>query len=482
MFYLRKSYLQIVIVLALFSNVGKIFSQVAVIDTSAYMPYFWYESEQTILNYNLLIAASKGYASEIYRLIGKGAEVDCKTNEGITPLIFAVSNNNVDAVKALLSYKPDVNIITSRSETPLLVAVKNGNIDIAEALIRDSADFDFSDKFGATPLHYASIYGYFYMVDMLLYYEVVNDRKTLDGTTPLMAAIWAENADIADLLIQNSADPEAKDKAGFTPFLIAAQNGDTLIMEILIKKGVNLYETNNYNYNALDICIKFNHNEATQYLLKKGDLWTSKGKTIVDPYAVAAKYARKEIINILEENKVPRTYRFGLDQVSITTSSKFHSHDFFSGASLSFKEPYLNGGFTVGCDSKLWYSRVLIKDNESLFYQYMDKRSVVYAGLFKNFTITDNPLKGNWVLNTSISVAYTFGNKFKGTNITPENKVMVIPAVNFNWTKNTFTLFGGLEYMNTEFYRNGPVWLRIGCSYILFFDKIRAPGKVIKWY
>jgi ankyrin repeat protein len=481
MFCSDKSYLKIILVLVLLTNIGKLSSQVSLIDTSSYMPYLWFESEQNILNYNLMIAASKGYASEIDRLIGKGAEVDCLTSEGTTPLIFAVSGNKTDAVKSLLKYSPDVNIFTKRSETPLLIAVKNGNIDIAEALIRDSADINISDKYSATPLHYASIYGYFYMVDLLLYYEVVNDRKTLDGTTPLMAAVWAGYTDVADLLIQNSADIEAKDNAGFTPFLIAAQIGDTVSMELLLKKGVNLYEFNKYNYNALDLCIKFNHKEAIEYLLRKGDKWISKGELIVDPYAVAAKYMRNEIINILEQNKIPRTNRLGFDQVSISVSENLSIHDNFTGAKLSFKEPSLNGGIAVGCDFKIAYTRVLIKENESLFYQYMYKRSVVYAGLFKDFAVTDNAAKGNWELSTSLSVAYTFGNKFKGTNITPDKSVMLIPAVNLKWTIGNIGVSGGLEYMKTEFYKNGPFWLRIGCSYNLFFDKVRAPGKVIKW-
>ena len=39
-----------------------------VIDTSEYIPLFYSQS----LEYNLMIAASKGYATEIERLIGKG--------------------------------------------------------------------------------------------------------------------------------------------------------------------------------------------------------------------------------------------------------------------------------------------------------------------------------------------------------------------------------------------------------------------------
>ena len=55
------------------------------IDTSDYIPSFYTGGYS---NYNLMIAASKGYASEIDRLIEKGADINAETNEGATPLDF----------------------------------------------------------------------------------------------------------------------------------------------------------------------------------------------------------------------------------------------------------------------------------------------------------------------------------------------------------------------------------------------------------
>ena len=67
------------------------------IDTTDYLPYPWG------LDYNLMIAASKGYTQEVNRLIALGAEIDGKTDEGVTPLMFAVANNKLESVKILLS-------------------------------------------------------------------------------------------------------------------------------------------------------------------------------------------------------------------------------------------------------------------------------------------------------------------------------------------------------------------------------------------
>ncbi len=72
------------------------------IDTSDYLPALY----ENYLNYNLMIAATKGYSSEIDRLIGMGAEIEAESREGVSPLIYAVINNQLKAVKTLLQYHP----------------------------------------------------------------------------------------------------------------------------------------------------------------------------------------------------------------------------------------------------------------------------------------------------------------------------------------------------------------------------------------
>jgi hypothetical protein len=372
--------------------------------------------------------------------------------------------------------------MTKASETPLLAAVKNGNIEIAESLIRDSADINLADKNGTSPLHYAAIYGYFNMVDMLLYYDASISKKANDGTSPLMAAVWAGYPDIADLLIQNGADPEETDNNGFNPFLVAAQNGDTVIMEMLIKKNINLYKVNKYNYDALDISIKSNQIKATAYLLRKGDRWTSNGKKPVSPYSVAAKYSRKEITGLLEKNNIPKTFKSGFDQVAITASLKACPYDYFTGLRATFKEPTLNGGIFIGLDIKPGYTRVLIKESSTLYYQYMNKSSVIYGGLFKDIALTDYTFKGNWFFSGSLAAGYTFGNRLKGSGILTGNKIRIIPEIALKWINNNSGFYCGLDFLKTDFYKVGPVWLRLGYSYYIFFDNVRAPAKNIKWY
>lgn len=446
-------------------------------DTTEYVPIIY----KGALDYDLMIAASHGYTGEINRLILKGADLFAQTQQGATALIFAITNNQTKTAEMLIDYGSDPAKITAQGETALILAVKNQNSEIAEALIRAGADVDIPDRHEATPLHYASAYDFLQITDMLLYYDASKDKQTTEGSTPLLASVWAGNADVADLLIQNGADIEAKDNEGFTPFLMAALNGDTVIMQLLYKKGADIYAVNNSDHNALDLSIISGEASATQYLLKLGK-WDNQGKRVINPYTVAAKYRRKDIVSILKKNDIPGNIVHKIDQVDISVSSRFFFHDIYSGMSLSFKEPYLNGGIIFGFDTKLWYTRVLMKQSEHTYYQYMDKGSVIYGGLFKDFSLSDFAFRGNYEISGSLCAGYRFGDELKGTLYSPPSRLMIIPGIGVKWTKKDLSFSLGAEYMNTAFFHTGPFWLRLGATYNLFFDRVRAERKVLKWY
>lgn len=477
----RLSKIKILFAFTLILFSGNVFSQVTdtiEYDTTDYIPSIF----KGALDYNLMIASSNGYVNEVNRLILKGADVLAETDQGVTALIFAISNNRTKVAEMLINYGSDPNKMTLRGETPILIAVKNQNAEITETLIRSGAEIDSTDRYKATPLHYASVYDYFQIADMLLYYNASINKRAVEGSTPLLAAIWAGNADIADLLIQNGANIEIPDNEGFTPFLMAAMNGDTLIMKLLIEKGADIYATNNSKHNALALTIITGQTEAAKFLLKTGNKWASKEYDAISPYSVAAKYRRKNMIKILQDNNIPGNIRYDIDQVGLSLSSHFSFHDIYEGLSLSFREPYLNGGFILGFDTKLWYTRLLYRQTENILYQYKTKGSLIYGGVFKNFALTDYPFKGNFEFSTSLSAGYQFGNELKGTLYAPADKFKIIPSVSLLWTKKDLAFSFGADYIKSSFYHSGPIWFRLGASYNLYFNNIRTKAKTLKWY
>jgi ankyrin repeat protein len=449
----------------------------AVIDTSDYIPVIF----EGALDYNLMIAASKGYTSEITRLINKGADVDAETGQGATPLIFAIANNQTEAVRTLLNFNPDINKITSNSETPLLVAVKSDNLSIAEMLIRAGADINYADRHNATALHYSSLYDYLKMSDMLLYYNADINATSWEGITPLMASVEAGNTDITDLLVQRGANTEISNDDGYTPFLMSSYYGDTISMYILYKHGANIYARNKSGLNALSLAVINDQKQSLDFLFNTGFNTSLKEMNVINLYDLAARYQRKDMIGLLKEHNVPGQMKYRINQASLSLSGRASVHDMFTGMSLSFREPYLNSGFILGLDTKLWYTRVLVKNAENVFYQYMSKESLVYGGIFKDFPLTKNTEKMNFAVSSSLCAGYTFGSSLKGTTKTFDSKLKIIPSAGVRISKTNLSFNLDLEYIKSDFYHAGPVWLRFGLSYNYFFDKIRAKIKPIRW-
>jgi ankyrin repeat protein len=451
-------------------------------DTVIYLPNFVMDGTQASLNLSLMTASTEGKVAGMRWLIKKGAEINSKTYENITPLHFAVANNRAGAVAELLKHNANVDAISNYSETPLLLAVKNQNLEIAEMLIRDSADINLAGRFGATPLHFAAAYGYHYIADLLLYYDASTWITDDEGTTPLMAAAWSGAADVADLLIQNGADPEAKDKNGYTPFLIAAQNGDTILMALLIKVKADIYSSNNSGYNALSLCIRYNHISAAKWLLKNGSDWFSGKPGTVSPTTVAEIYKREEMNKLFKSLNLSGKYRYHIEKATLTFSGRTTLKDLFTSISVSVNEPRLNAGLIVGFDFKPYYSRVLIKKDEDHYFQYMEKGYAVWAGPFKDILIRENSSGVSWSATGSVLAGYRFGNMLKGSTITPDPSFMVIPSAGFKWAKKDFTFSISAEYQKSSFYKPGPFWVRAGFSYGFRFNNYRTDIKRIRWY
>lgn len=448
-----------------------------VIDTSDYIPFIF----DGALDYNLMMASSKGYSSEIIRLINKGADVNAETDQGATPLIFAVANNQAGAVRTLLDYDPDVNQVTSSTETPLLIAVKNNNLSIAEMLLRAGANVNYADRHNATALHYASLYNYLRMSDMLLYYDANINATSWEGITPLLASVEADNPDITDLLVQRGANTEISNNDGYTPFLVASYYGDTLTMDILYKHGANIYAQNNNSLNALALAVINDQKNSVDFLFKVGFNANANGMTAIDLYDLAARYRRKDMIGLLQEHNVQGQMRLRINQASLTLSGRASVHDMFTGMNLSVREPYLSSGFKLGLDTKLWYTRVLVKNSEDVFYQYMSKESLVYGGVFKDFPLSKNTERMNIAVSSSLVAGYAFGSSLRGTTNTFDNKLKIIPSAGIKISKTNLAFNLDLEYIKSDFYHAGPIWLRFGLSYNYFFDKLRAKIKPIRW-
>ncbi len=446
------------------------------IDTSGYEHGFEWADD-----INLQIAASKGNCYEIIRQISKGADINNSIGSHVTPLHYAVASGKKEAIEILLLLGAKRNSRDVYGNTALISAVRNNDLEIAELLIRYGASIVEGDRNQSAAIHHAVINSNFYLADMLLYYETPLDLTDSEGNTPLMLSVWRGDYDIADILLKAGADANAKDKNGFTPFLMAAQRGDTLMMSILNSFSANIYASNSDGCNALCLASCYEHKDAVLYLLEKGKLWNPLMMNERNPVDIVTNRGNKEIASLLKEKGFKGTTGFLLEDISLTFGGMASTHYSLFSAGLALREPRQKAGLILGADFNPVKSRLLVSGNDDIIYQYRVKTTVLHAGIFKEFNLT-NRLDLNLRAVTSISAGYRFHSYYSGTRQKPDDRFCIIPYAGIEWSRINLSIKAGLSYINTPFYKVSPVWLKLGLSLNFYKEGITGAGKRIKIY
>jgi ankyrin repeat protein len=210
----------------------------------------------------LMWAAEQGHSVIAQLLLGRGAEVNTPSKVvqpvrrnglgfarpgpdgrpateamgGLTPLLFAVRQGSLDAVRVLVGAGADVSKPAVDGSGPLLVAVQNGHYDIARFLLDRGADPNQANAKAWTPLYLA-----------------VANRNALTTAVPAPSTDGA--LDFIKLLLDRGANPNHRIKVkmevhqantslwlkedGATPLLRAALCGDLTVVRLLLTHGAD---------------------------------------------------------------------------------------------------------------------------------------------------------------------------------------------------------------------------------------------------
>jgi ankyrin repeat protein len=159
-------------------------------------------------------AAKYGMTEIIKILLSKNANpymVDCDNN---TPLILAVMNNKVDAIKVLVDNKADIYYRNKRNQSAISLAANKS---------RDITDILWSNEI----------------------HQIVHDRDC-----DVVKGIISCGCDNDDL---NCISIDVRDCQGNTPLHIAAKLNDKDKVEVLIGKGANFTKKNNFGELPVDV-------------------------------------------------------------------------------------------------------------------------------------------------------------------------------------------------------------------------------------
>jgi ankyrin repeat protein len=161
---------------------------------------------------------------------------------GMTALLFAARDGQMEAARALLEAGADVNDVGAGEKmTPLVLAITNGHYDLGKYLLDHGADPKLAAESGLTAL-----------------YATIDMQWAPYAWYPQPITVQEKNSylDLMKALLDHGADPNARlkkhvwfralpedgtwvDTAGATAFWRAAQSDDLAAMRLLVEHGAN---------------------------------------------------------------------------------------------------------------------------------------------------------------------------------------------------------------------------------------------------
>jgi len=166
---------------------------------------------------------------------------------GYTPLHWAASQGDVNAVRLLLEAGADVDKVNANGESPLHTACRAGSRSCAEALILAGADLHKSLPNGYQPIHTASmalegveILGY-----LLSHNALTNDAKNYYMATPLALTTLYDRVSSCEFLLSQGAEIDQPDWEGDTPMFegIKSVHG-AKCLAVFLRNNCNYLHTN----------------------------------------------------------------------------------------------------------------------------------------------------------------------------------------------------------------------------------------------
>lgn len=157
---------------------------------------------------------------------------------GNTPLHQACYNGQGEVVKTMLTRDDiDINARNDSKQTPLVAAVSEDNLLIAELLLDAGADPNISGQYGCSPLHVAAGNVNEHLVKRLIAAGANINERNEDGETALIIAARKGSNYIVEALIEGGADVTYADIYEHTALYYATEAGNNDIVEKLLMAG-----------------------------------------------------------------------------------------------------------------------------------------------------------------------------------------------------------------------------------------------------
>jgi ankyrin repeat protein len=254
-------------------------------------------------------------------------EIGAQLTGGMTALLFAARDGQMEAARALLDAGADLNAASAAEKTtPLVMAVSNGHYDLAKYFVEHGADPNLANIQGLTalygvldvqwaghswfpnPVTAQEKTGYLELMKTLLaahadvnaklakktwFRTLAHDATWVDpaGATAFWRAAQATDLDAMKLLLAAGADPKISTTGGDSPLMVAAGVGWGANFSVnapnswlpavrqCVELGLDVNQVDNRGYTALHGAAYIGNNDLIKFLVENGAKVNVKAKT-----------------------------------------------------------------------------------------------------------------------------------------------------------------------------------------------------------
>lgn len=162
-----------------------------------------------------------------------GADPEICARQREQALHLASREGERKVILHLLEAGVNINTQDDDGKTPLLIAITNQQIPTARFLLRRSALQEIADKHGNTALFLAAAEGFHLVVRDILHSGGRPNLPNANGDTALcLAATYGHNS-VVEVLLEYRANPDLANAFGDTPLDLALENDHNSVVEIL---------------------------------------------------------------------------------------------------------------------------------------------------------------------------------------------------------------------------------------------------------
>lgn len=265
-------------------------------------------------------ASQHGHSECLLKMLEKDDGKKCISiadRQQRTPLMLAVSSNQVECVRALLDSCSDnldavINMVDADQHSSLFRAVVNGHSRIVQLLLTKNARADIRDVYGKKVIHLAAACGHLACLQILIDYLEPEEIQDFDNQmcTALHWACYTNHPACCESLLKNDLFSSLTGNA-FSPVHCASYAGSVKCLEILINHyGEKVVHLKDFRKRyPLHIAALQGHTHCAKYLLDQNAEVNALDEDKRTPFIAAAQLGQNEVLELLLNYQVDKGYQ-----------------------------------------------------------------------------------------------------------------------------------------------------------------------------